>query len=112
MRPCLRQIYICLIPTFCVIGIPLLVYGGLNIPHSLTKEESIYAQNTGTPHINMLRQKQINSAEYKQMLIGGGFFGTSILMLVLCAIGMTCCSKAIIHPEEEDLSTTSPDACP
>ena len=98
MRLCLRQVYMCVIPTFCVIGIPLVLYGGLNLPYSLTKEEA-WAAGVNQPQA--LEEKRRNSVEYKEMLIGIGFFTTSMTMLGLCILTMWRCPSVVIEPEEE-----------
>jgi hypothetical protein len=88
----------CVIPTFCVIGIPLVLYGGLNLPYSLTKEEA-WAAGVNQPQA--LEEKRRNSVEYKEMLIGIGFFITSMTMLGLCIVTMWRCPSVAIEPEEE-----------
>jgi hypothetical protein len=108
MRASLRQLYMCLVPTFCVIGIPLVIYGGVNLPYSLTKEEAWAA---GTRQIEVLEEKRRNSVEYKEMIIGVGFFGTSMAMLALCIVIMWRCPTAVIEPEEEE-STPRPNPSP
>jgi hypothetical protein len=107
MRACLRQIYMCIIPTFCIIGIPLIIYGGVNIPYSLTKEEA-WAAGVNQPQA--LEEKRRASVEYKQMLIGTGFFGTSMAMLAVCILTMWRCPTAVIEPEESE--TAPPDPSP
>jgi hypothetical protein len=95
MRLCLRQVYMCLIPTFCVIGVPLLVYGGLSLPYSLTNEEA-YAAGVNQPQA--LEEKRRNSVEYREMLIG------------MCMLTMWRCPSVVIEPEEQ--STPRPDSSP
>jgi hypothetical protein len=104
MRASLRQLYICLIPIFCVIGVPLVIYGGINIPSSLTSQEAWAA---GTHQLQALEEKRRNSVEYKEMLIGFGFFVTSVAMLGICTITMWRCPNAI-----EESEPVSPDPTP
>jgi hypothetical protein len=91
-----------------IIGIPLILYGGLNIPYSLTKEEAYAA---GTRQLEVLEEKRKNSVEYKEMLIGAGFFGTSMAMLGMCLITVYCCPKMVIEPDESPPPST-PNAVP
>ena len=102
MRQGLRCVYILTIPTFCVIGIPLLLYGGLNIPYSLTPQE---AHAAGANQLTALEQKRVNSVEYKQMLIGVGFFGVSCAMTALCILTMWLCPHRVVAQEPEEGQT-------
>jgi hypothetical protein len=84
------------IPTFCCIGIPLLLYGGLNIPYSLTPEESRAA---GANQGQALAEKRIHSVEYTQMLIGVGFFAASVGLTTLCMLTLWLCPHVVVEPE-------------
>ena len=107
MRQSLRCAYILTIPTFCVIGIPLLLYGGLNIPYSLTSQE---AQAAGANQLAALEKKRVNSVEYKEMLIGVGFFGAACTMTALCVLTMWLCPQHVVEPEPEPGPSTGRQA--
>lgn len=66
-----------------LIGIPLLSYGGANIPYSLTRDEIAQA---GTNQGAFLEQKQRNSEAWRQMIIGAGFSftGLGMVFLLMC----------------------------
>lgn len=94
-----------MIPTFCVIGVPLVLYGGLNLPYSLTTQE---AHAAGIHQTQALEEKRKNSEEYKQMIVGLGFFGTSMAMLAVCILTMWRCPTAVIEPDEQSEPTPDP----
>lgn len=96
----------CIVPVFGIIGIPLLLYGGLNIPSSLTKEEAWAA---GINQLEALEAKKKASAAYLQMLIGGGFTAVSLSVCCLHLLVMIVRPEILIHPEEqEEVSGTAP----
>lgn len=85
----------------------MVIHGGVNIPYSLTAQEAYAA---GVNQIQVLEQKRLNSPEYKEMLIGVGFFTTAMSMLGLCVLTMWRCPTYVIAPEESD--TTPPNTIP
>jgi hypothetical protein len=89
----------CIVPVFGIIGLPLLLYGGLNIPSGLTKEEAWAA---GINQLEALEAKKKASAAYLQMLIGGGFTAVAVSVCCLHLLVMIVRPEIMIHPEDQE----------
>lgn len=69
-----------------LIGLPMLGYGGFNIPYELTRDEIRVAERQRIPLGEFLEQKQHSSHAWKIMIIGAGFSSTGLVF------GFCCCS--------------------
>jgi hypothetical protein len=89
----------CIVPVFGVIGLPLLLYGGLNIPSNLTKEEAWVA---GTNQLEALEAKKKASTAYLQMVIGGGFTAVALSVCCLHLLVVIVRPEFLVHPDDEE----------
>ena len=109
MRATCRGILCCLIPLFGIIGIPLLLHGGLNIPANLSRDEAMAA---GTNQLQVLEEKKKNSEAYKEMLVGAGFTGVASALCGGSLFCLICCPHVAIEPEEKSEQNSTPDTTP
>jgi hypothetical protein len=115
MRASYRIGCMCLVPVLSIVGISLVAHGATYLPSNLTLEEA-WAAGTAQKQLELLQQKRYNSTEYKEILVGAGLVGTSVVLCLVFVLLYNLCPSILVHdrnpPPPSSTSSSPPNTLP